>query len=331
MSDLVKEAISPAAVAAMSKAVRGLGSGAGVGGLLGAAGGTVLGGVHGYNQARGRGEGLGSAASSGFRGGLRGAAQGATAGALLGGVAGAAAPSAALRLSSHGALGGASRFGQRQVHSLTGVGDAAYVRSIGGGAAGARQALVDATRGLKEAPDAAARAKAMGAVGSARKQFKASEKSEAMGLTSIPGYLTSLAKNPKETLVTGIRDQWSSMGTGGKALMAGAPAVGAAHELLRKGEGEERGRFERAGRVIGGAASGLTMPLALAGDLVAGGGLSMAGGRMGRMLDRLKSRRGSLPTPPAVAQQSQEHGSAQPASYEYSDRAAGTTAEGMTG
>lgn len=249
-------------------------------------------------------------------------------GALAGGAGGALAPGLAQRAAAAPGLGAASRFGQRQIHSLTGVGDASYVRSIGGGAADAKQRFDAAKKGLEGASGVTARQKALGEVQSAQKHFQSAEKAEAAGLTSIPGYVKAMAKDPIGALSTGIRGQWHSMGPGGKALMFGAPAAGAANELRKKQEDpEHRGRFERAGRILGGAASGMIAPLSIVGDVAAGGALSSGLGRTGRWVDNLNRRR--RPTP--SSEQEPGGGTVQASENVLSDRAAGSAAESVAG
>ena len=331
MSELVKTALSPSTVAAMTRAVKGFGAGAGMGGLVGGAAGGALGAGKRYSEAREGGAGLGQSLKAGLGGLGGGALRGMALGAAAGGVGGAAAPSFAQGLSKVRGLKGASNFGQRQVHSLTGVGDAAYIRSIGGGAAYAEKNLAGAREALQSA-DAAGHARAVGGVLKARKAFDASAKSEAMGLTSIPGYAKALYKNPKEALTTGIKDQWLSMGSGGRALMYGLPVASAVGEAAKKtdGSGKERGRLERAGRTFGVAASGMLAPLSIAADVVAGGALSSGMGRLGRGADHLM-RRKQVQRPVSVSSPEPGGGTAQAEGYQLSDRAAGTAAEGITG
>lgn len=332
MPDLVKMALAPATIAAMSRATKGFGAGAGMGGLVGGAGGAAIGGVHAAREAHEQGAGVGGSVWAGLGGARRGFVRGALVGTAAGGAAGAAAPALAGRLGGHSLLRGASNFGQRQVHSLTGVGDAAYVRSIGGGAADAHDRLRGANQMLARAKDPKAAGKARNEIVAARRSFQAGVRSEERGLTSIPGYAKALLKDPRGTLTTGLKDQWHSMGAGGKALMFGAPVAGVANEL-RQGEdpsGEQRGRFERAGRLAGGAASGMLMPISIAGDLAAGGAMSAGLGKGGKFLDRalegLRKRRGPpLPEPDPGGGTSQAEG------YTLSDRAAGTAAESVTG
>lgn len=313
----------------MTKAVKGFGSGAGMGGLVGAVGGGALGAGKRYSDARESGISVGQSLRAGLGGLGAGALRGAALGAAAGGVGGAVAPGLAQRLSNNRLLTGASNFGQRQVHSLTGVGDAAYVRSIGGGAADASKRLESARSALKSAPDAAAQLRATKDVGSAQRAFDASGKAEAMGLTSLPGYAKALYRNPKEALKAGISDQWNSMGTPGRALMYGLPTAGAVGEALTKEDssGAQRGRLERAGRTFGAAASGMLAPLSIAGDVVAGGALSGAMGRLGRGADHALQRR----KPVAMSSPEPGGGSTQAEGYILSDRAAGTAAEGVAG
>src|SRR5688572_3295047 len=304
----------------MAKATKGFGSGAGVGGMIGGIGGATLGGLQNFSDAREQGMSIGQAAKAGLVGAGRGAAKGVAAGALAGGVGGAIAPGAASYLAKAPGLGVASRFGQRQVHSLTGVGDAAYVRSIGGGAAGAQKRLSEAEKALGSAKDTASQARATKELGDAKGAFEAAERSEGMGLTSIPGYLKSLVKDPKATLVAGTRDQWRSSSPAWRAAMYGLPAAGALNELRKTTDesGQQRGRFERAGRIAGGAASGMLAPLSLAGDVVAGGTISSGLGHLGRVADKMSRR------PRPATTQEPGGGTTQAEGYVVSDRAAGT-------
>lgn len=318
----------------MSRATKGFGSGAGIGALAGSAAGTVLGGVSNYRDARAQGSATGQALRSGLSGAVKGGLRGAVVGTLAGGAAGALRPTLAQGAAQLPGFGAASRFGQRQIHSLTGVGDAAYVRSIGGGAADARERLVSATKGLRDASDAAGRAKAMGEVHAARRGFQSAEKAEAAGLTSIPGYLKAMAKDPVGAVRTGVRAQWDSSGPGGKALMFGLPTAGAAVEAAKNEDssGQERGRFERAGRLLGGAASGMLAPLSLAGDVAAGGALSKGFGAGGKLVDRSFKRLQARRAAPGQTQEPElAGGDSQAAGYVVSDRAAGTAAESVTG
>jgi hypothetical protein len=226
-------------------------------------------------------------------------------------------------------LGSLSRFGQRQVHSLTGVGDKAYVRSIGGGASGTARELQDAA---VVANRAGASPKELGALHHAQRAHAAAEKAEGMGLTSIPGYAKALVKDPKGALQAGFGEQWHASGPGGKALMFGLPVASAASEL-RKGEGEgghKSGRFERGGEALGAGLGFAAGPLSLAGASVASAGLGKALGTVGKGVDKLVGRRGKLvPHNAAPPTLEPAGGSVVPSEHVVSDRARGAMPEIM--
>src|SRR5262245_23112573 len=127
-SELVKQALSPAVVAGMTRSLKGLGAGAGIGGLLGAGAGATLGGARAFRARRAEGGSVLEGIGAGLKGALPAAGKGALIGAAAGGAIGAARPAYAEALTPH--FQGSSRFGQRQVQALTGIGDANYVRSI---------------------------------------------------------------------------------------------------------------------------------------------------------------------------------------------------------
>ena len=128
-----------------------VGSMAGVGAVGGAAVGGLSGGISSYRDARRQGAGGGQAVLSG----VMGAGSGATKGALVGGALGAGGGAIAGHLNpqlgtqmaemSGGLLsnqvGKVSRFGQRQLHGLTGWTPEKGLQSIHGGAHQAAQAL----------------------------------------------------------------------------------------------------------------------------------------------------------------------------------------------
>lgn len=312
----------------MQKSVKGLGSGAGMGSLVGAGAGGLIGGVHRYSQRRREGASVGEAAAGSLGGAARGALRGAAVGAVGGGALGAARPGALKPFEEMKGLGAMSRFGQRQVHSLTGVGDKAYVRSIGGGAS-------SSARELQEAAVAAntpgAGAKQWGELQHAQKAHAAAEKAEGMGLTSLPGYAKALIKDPKGALKAGFGEQWHASGPGGKALMFGLPVASAASEL-RKGEGEgghKSGRFERAGEALGAGLGFAAGPLSVTGASVASAGLGKALGTVGKGVDRLAGRKGKLVPRHSAAPPTVEPGGSSivPSDRVYSDRAMGAMPE----
>jgi hypothetical protein len=131
--ELQKEALVRPVIEAIRKAAPGMGAGAGTGtgyGTLAGLGlGTVVGGLGGYSKAREQGASVGGAAlhglGRGVMGGVLGAGIGAGAGAAGGALAGKLRPELAQRVAREtaakpGTLGAFSRFGQRQVHQLTG-------------------------------------------------------------------------------------------------------------------------------------------------------------------------------------------------------------------
>lgn len=270
----------------------GMGSGLGLGLGVGAAAGGALGGVKSYRRAREEGQGVSSSLGSALGGAASGAVRGGATGALVGGgagaLAGAAAPKEIAKATRDLAkkdtrLAGLSRFGQRQVHSVTGWKPGLTNRSveeIGAGARGARDALAAA----KASKDPAAIAKATKGSGLA-------EKTQRLGMTSLPG----LAKRVKEdgllpTLGTGMKEQWQSSGTAGKALMVGLPAMGIANTSRGRDEAG-RGKAETIGRLAGGTVGMMAAPLSLTGSMLLGTGLERAGGAIGKGVDRLRGRR----------------------------------------
>jgi hypothetical protein len=329
--DLVKLALSPAVMEGMSRAVKGFGSGAGMGAAVGGLGGAALGGVKGFQKERAEGgSGIGGALS----GALSGAGKGALLGTAAGGALGAARPAYAAALSHH--LPG-SDFGQRQVHALTGFGDAKYVRSIGSGAADAEERLHAATRARSTAlagghPELYQKAREE--FEGAQKGFHAAEKAESMGLTSLPGYARALFQDPKAALKTGLGEQWHSMGPKGKAALFGMPAAFATNELAHGGTDEEgRGRFERTGRSVGQGLAFGAGPIPIAGQFALDPLLEKSFGGAGKFVDRslgrLRSRR--QPQVSAAAAPDPAGGDSQAEGHVISDRAAGVVPEGING
>lgn len=321
--ELTKEALVPASLLALgrkvvrsgafSRGVHGAGAGAGLGAAGGAAGGAAIGAGKGYQQAREAGAEPGAAAGRGLLGSLGGAAKGALLGAGVGtlGLGGAAAALRRYRVGALPAMGGPigaiSRFGQRQVHGLTGWKPSGGLQSIRGGAWAAEEAL-------KKAPHS----------GPAFAHARAARAAEKAGLTSLPGYAKGLATKPLQTLRTGTTEQWHAMGPFGRALIYGYPAVAGGGALLRKGEPGEGGRLERAGRHLGAAAYGLG-PLPILPQLALAEGLSVgaarAGRAVGRKLDKRKKRvYGDLEAPPSIEPAG---GMTQPEEYVYSGRGTG--------
>lgn len=298
-------ATSPAARAALQRGLGGAGAGAGAGGLIGAG----IGGLGGYHEARREGAGVGGALLHG----VGGAAQGATTGALVGGAglgaleAAGATPGLYGRLAgAKGPVGTAARFGQRQVHALTGWTPKGFfapegARQMGAGAA-----------------DAVAHA-AKGGPG-ADKALHAAERAEAMGISSLPGFARSVREHGLgKTMAAGAADQWHSGGTTGKLLAVGVPAATVAGELGREGD-EKKGR---AGRLLGaagqvGAMSLGTLPIA--GTLAVNAATRKLTNAAGHLRGRA-SEVGHTPAPPETSPSA--NGLASPVERIYSDRATG--------
>lgn len=293
---------------AIASKLLGAGGGAGVGALLGAAGGGLVGAVRGAHQAGDAGE---SRLSGGLAGALGGASAGAGLGALGGAATGALRSDAIQKLTrTEGMAGSAARFGERQVHALTGVVPKGGIEAIRGGAYDARQALKGAN-----SPQA-------------RKGLAAAEASQKMGLTSLPGYVNAVRREGlKNVAKTDLAAQWHSGGIGTKALGVGLPAAMLASDIAKKEQPTGTGKGESVGRSLGGAVGGLlgsSMPIS--GQLALGAATGVAGRYVGRGVDRLRGRPASKPplTPPE-----QQQGSHVPTERVMSPAAMGKPPEGM--
>lgn len=317
-------------------ALAGMGSGAGIGAGVGAVGGAALGGLKSYRDARASGAGLGSALGSALGGVGGGALRGAGVGALAAGGAGTLA--GAMRPASVSAvtkglaarkdsIGSLSRFGQRQVHSVTGWrpgANAASVESIGAGAANAREAFhasssaVDQAKSALQAARAAKDPKAVAAakttytkartgMADAATALRASELTQSKGMTSLPGLVENIGREGLlPTLKAGIQDQWRSTGPKGKALMVGLPAAQAVSALTSKSKGDgEVGKGETLGRLAGGTLGMMAAPLPIAGSMALGAVTERLGASVGRGVDKLRAKRPVVPQeptrPPATA------------------------------
>jgi hypothetical protein len=286
---LRKEAGFADAVSRATPRLRNIGSLGGAGLTVGALGGAGLGAIHGYRKARAEGAGVGEAVMGGAGGALSGAGRGALAGGLAGSVAGGLAPSNLAGLAQKGGvIGAGSRFGQRQVHSLTGMLSPQELEGIRGGAYSARQGVLHADPAhLPKATEALAATEAATGVGPG-----------SMDLTSIPGYAHALRQHGAgKVLSTGFKEQMTNMSPAMAALMVGIPGLAAGQALTSKKEFNDRGqgRAERVGQEIGQSVGGVVggvMPIV--GQAAVGGTLGEAGKLIGRGVDRI---RGKKPTP----------------------------------
>jgi hypothetical protein len=312
--ELTKEALLPALRPALKRVLPAVGSGAGVGSLAGAVGGGLYGGVKHYRQARREGAETGEAVGAGLAGATTGALKGGVLGAGLG-AAGLGTAAAARRLpkaakgltEAPGAIGASARFGQRQVHGLTGWAPEGGISKIHGGSWGAAEEL----KKLKASPKATEKGLAK-----AEKALAAAQEAERRGLSSVPGYLKGLRKDPMGTIRAGAAEQWHSSGVPGRLLIYGWPAGAAATELAQPSEPGEGGRLERAGEALGMLGYGLG-PMPFGAQMLMAGGMSGGLKRLGRLADRKKG----APAPPGPMEPG--GGTTQPEEYVYTDRAAG--------
>lgn len=271
--------------AGLASTLKNVGALGGVGALLGAGSGAALGGVHGYQHAQENGQtGVSGALGGALRGGLLGGAVG----GLAGGTAGGFAKKDYGSLTQSSLVGAGARFGQRQVHAVTGMLSPAELEGVRGGAHNARQALeTGRAQGAKNVPRL-------------EKAHAAAEKAQGMGLTSLPGYLKSMAKHPVDTLRASAEEQVRSQ----PLMTAAAVGLPLAAGVLRQHPDPEHpneGAGERVGRIAGGITGGLAggmMPLG--GQLAAGAGAERIGAWAGRGVDRLGARRLHNGPPPTT-------------------------------
>lgn len=254
--ELDKLAVSPAFGARVGSMLGGAGSLGGVGSLVGAGLGGAYRGYQGYRDAKNQGATTGQAVASGVAGGLGGAMSGAAAGGIVGGVGGAvggalnpAKMEAARKAltNTRGPVGAFSRFGQRQVHAVTGWhpgGDNLQkgMDEIRHGAYGARQHMNALTeKGVTGA-----------GLEGAQKRLQAAETAERMGLTSVPGYVRSMRDNGiGATLRAGVDQQLHGADAATKALTFGLPAAGVAQTLAEKEDPNKPHKHSKAVRVLG--------------------------------------------------------------------------------
>lgn len=289
----------------------GMGAGAGALGALGAARGALKG----WHEDRAQGGGAGEAAlhalGGAAKGGLGGAAIGALGGAALSGAGALASPELAARAAGAleggpGAIGALSRFGQRQVHGLTGWTPEGGLDAIRGGAWGQRHNVDTARAATQEAfgkvrlGDEASINHAAGKV----KALKGAERArdaavdvESRGMTSIPGSLSAIRKDPAGALAAGAKQQWHGSTAAEKALLVGLPAA----QLGMAAAGHDQNKGERIGENIGGLVGGLAFGGApLAGQLAGGIGAGLAGKMIGRGVDHLRPQHGIVNRKPEL-------------------------------
>lgn len=301
-----------------------VGAGAGIGGMIGGAGGLGAGALEGYQEVdpeTGQKGGVVGALSKGMKRGYQGALGGAAVGAAAGlGAGGRFTSSEAGRrlLAGSGAnpLSAAARFGQRQLHGVTGL--------VPGGAKAGTEAYREGLRGMRiyghdvaarhgEASNAVkqmtSRLQELKATGAPSKQVVRAEKAlgklqrgekslaaEAesvrkswdTGMTSLPGLARAVGREgPKVLWERGLKPQWQHGGGLGKALLVGTPLM-AAPELLKATDEEGRGRVERFGESLGTMGAFTTTPMIpYVGTDILARGVGKAGGLAGKGIDKL--------------------------------------------
>ena len=336
--EMKKEAVSvTSALQRLGRAVHsptmaGAFGGAGAGGLLGAGAGGVHGAVTGYREAREQGGTVGQSLLGGVERGVSGATRGAMLGAAAGGVGGGMLSSKfkeapAMLAAAPGPVGAGARFGQRQLHGLTGWTPKGGLRSIRGGGYEAAKNVEKAQgrlRGAQAAGEAPAVARAEKELASGKKALQASGRAEFEGLTSLPGYAKALARDPVRALKTGFGEQWHSMPPAMRALVYGSSGLAAAQAAATPSEPGGPGRVERTARAVGSALPFMAGPLPTAATLLATPVAGALAGRAGRAVDRTFGRHR-----PAAPEPESDRGMSAPTEYVYSDRAMGLMPEGM--
>ena len=245
-------------------------------------------GVKGYQAARAEGGSTGEAVGAGLTGALSGASTGAAVGGLAGGLSGAMgsalSPEKAEKLRA--ALtqrSSLARFGQRQVHGLTGAINSDGLRGLRMDSeqrAEALRSLKDKAKstGLYQGSDLQAIQRHGSEVSDATKSLAAARKAESMGLTSLPGIAHSMVHNGVgETVRGALGHQLHGTSTGNKLLAGGLTGMG----VVSAAQGQEgdtgHDRAKRVGKAV--AATGLgvmtgglpIIPGMLAGSIVPNG------------------------------------------------------------
>lgn len=253
------------------------GAGAALGGAAGAVGGGVKGGIEGYQE---------DGAMGALSGAIEQGTTGAKGGALLGGAAGLAGggkmlsgPKAKAMLTGKSLPGVVGRLGQRQVHAVTGLAP--------GGLKAGSPGYAEAVKAMK-----------VGADFSPAAQKAAIDK----GVTNIPGMVKAVKKEGLKPLWEhGVKPQASTRM--GKAMLA-MPAAFAVPEALTDEDatGKGRGRGERVTQALSeGAAYAATPFIPMAGSDSLARGVGLAGGQVGKGIDKLvgavSSKRKKPPIP----------------------------------
>ncbi len=264
--------------------------------------GAIGGGAKKYLDARERGEGVGGSLAEGLGGAAMGGA--------LGGAYGAG-----MAAFHPGAAGAVSRFGQRQLHGLTGWTPKGGLASIRGGAFDAKQRL-ETARATHQAAEAAHAAggtlDTAHTLGTAAKELRSAEAghdaattAEGMGLTSLPGYVRSVKKHGLfPSLKASADEQLHGTTLAQKALVLGLPAAGLAHAAMSQPGVDDQGlsKGERVGKQVGelvGGVAGGAIPIV--GQTIFQEGAGRIGKLVGGGIDRFRRAPATNPTDPLLS------------------------------
>lgn len=284
---------------------------------------------------------LGSAATTGLIGSLAGGglnymrakqqgAQGVDAlkamgrGALVGGGLGAAG-GAGLAAALPNVGGAISRFGQRELHGLTGWKPQGGLAAMRAGSWEARQGMEQAAKALQGAQGAEAVAKARKGMQAAKAQLQAASKVESMGMTSIPGMVRAVKEHGAvpvfraagEQMLRGQHPAMSAVQVGLPLAMVGASAMRTKHDA-EGGMSRAQDIGYNTGQAIGGV---LGTPLPMVGGAVLGEALGRVGKGVGTVVDKFRRK------PVQSATEPTNNGQNTPTERIYSDRAMGYTPE----
>lgn len=275
--------------------------------------GALGGGVSRYYQAKLQGSSTGDALGEGLRGGLTGAAAGGLVGAGIGGT---------------GVGGAISRFGQRQLHGLTGWAPEGGLHAMRAGSYNAKQRMARAQAALRALEHSGGTAQQAARLQQearrAAKGLAAAIEAERMGLTSLPGYVRAIGKHGLvPVLQAGAREQLQGTSTAQKALILGLPAYGALRAWRspadeRDSRGLSRGARigESVGSLVGGVVGGA---VPIVGQLALQEGTGRVGRAVGGFFDRRRQPPPAFdPTDPVTAP-----GQVTPSEYVLSPRASG--------
>lgn len=310
--------------------------GAGIGGLRSAS--------RKFHEAKDEGDSTGSALLRAGLGSVGGALEGGAIGGGLGAAAGAAGTSLAPELTANvakrmtqGSFGSLGRFGQRQVHSITGWKPTEAEGGLKAIRVGGSQELRDTESSARahleqlgrDGADPREIAKAQKAHETAGLRAQSAEDVEGRGMTSLPGAARALRKDPMGTLGAGIKHQWRNSGNLEKGLMLGVPAIDTVTTLAGH-EDPEHGKGERLGRNVAGLAAGAALAGAPMGAQIVGGMLAApaVGGFVGRAVDKFRNRGVVNRQPELEPVDNQQH---IPTERNMSPAAMGQAPEGMGG